>query len=124
MKKEKDSDLNISMFPRSRCRAYCPRCEKPVDLMSFEESAEFYKTNVGSIEALTEAGDLHRVHNSKGKVLICGESLFKNFDNRQTQKLDKKMLPRFDLKNAIKDKFLYFRVREKNLCGRDRKTAS
>jgi hypothetical protein len=96
MKKENQSDPNISMFPRSRRRAFCPRCEKPVDLMSFEDAAAFYKTNVGSIEALTEAGDLHRVHNSKGKILICCESLFQNFDNRQTQKLDKKMLPRFD----------------------------
>lgn len=94
MKKEKDSEPKVCDFPRSRCRAFCPRCEKPVDLMSFDESAEFYKTNVGSIEALAESGDLHRVHNRKGKVLICCESLFKEFDNRQTQRLDKKMLPR------------------------------
>jgi hypothetical protein len=96
MKKENHSDPNISLFPRSRRRAFCLRCEKPVDLMNFEDAAAFYKTNVGSIEALTEAGDLHRVHNSKGEISICCESLFQNFDNRQTQKLDKKLLPRFD----------------------------
>lgn len=96
MNKENLSEPNISLFPRSRRRAFCPCCEKPVDLMSFEDAAAFYKSNVGSIEALTEAGDLHRVHNRKGEVLICCESLFQNFENRQTQKLDKKLLPRFD----------------------------
>lgn len=97
MNKDSDpkiSNPNISKFPRSRSRAYCPRCEKPVELMSFEEAAEFYKANVGDIEALTETGELHRVHNSKGKVLICSDSLFKDFDNRQTKKLDINLLPR------------------------------
>ncbi len=91
-----DSDPNISKFPRSRSRAFCPRCEKPVDLMNFEEAAAFCKTDVCDIEALAESGELHRVHNSKGNVLICCESLFKDFDNRQTKKLDVKLLPRLD----------------------------
>lgn len=94
-----DSDPNISnpgisKFPRSRDRAFCPRCEKPVNLMNFDEVAKFYKAEVSDIEALAETGELHRVHNSKGKVLVCCESLFKDFDNRQTKKLDIKLLPR------------------------------
>lgn len=95
-KSAENPGLNTGNFPRSRSRAFCPRCEKPVDLMTFEEAAEFCKVKVGDIETQAAKGDLHRIHNSKGKVLICSESFFKNLDERETKKLDLRLLPRLD----------------------------
>ena len=68
--------------------AYCPVCEKPVELMSFMESAELFKTDTQDIEFLAKHGDLHRIHNRKGEVLICSDSLFQCFDSRETRLLD------------------------------------
>ena len=89
----KISERNIPYFPRTRNRAFCPRCDKPVDLVRFDEAAAFYKTQISDITALSETGDLHRIHNSKGEVLICSDSLFAEFDRRETRKLDMKLLP-------------------------------
>lgn len=95
-KKSADSNFKAGNFPRSRSRAFCPLCDKPVDLISFEDAANFSKVKIGDIESQAESGALHRIHNSKGKVLICGESLFKNLDERETEKPDLKLLPRLD----------------------------
>lgn len=95
-KSAENSGFHTGNFPRSRSRAFCPRCEKPVDLMTFDEAADFCKVKIDDIETQAEKGDLHRIHNSKGKVLICTESLFKNLDARETKKLDLRLLPRLD----------------------------
>ena len=77
---------------RTKNRAFCPSCQKPVDLMSIEEAAGFYKTNVGDIKSLTQNIILHPIHNSRGNLMLCTDSLFTTFEQRQTQILDKKHL--------------------------------
>lgn len=99
MKKEKytaapNLELKMPHFPRTYDRAFCPRCQKPVNLMFFDEAAGFYKTQIAAIAAIAETGNLHRIHNSKGEILICSESLFQEFSQQKTQKLDVKLLPR------------------------------
>ena len=83
-------------FPRTQSFTFCPRCEKPVDLMFFDEAAAFYKTRIETVAAIAERGRLHRLHNNRGEVLICGNSLFNEFTQRETEKLDVKMLPRLN----------------------------
>lgn len=83
-------------FRRTQSFAFCPRCEKPVDLMFFDEAAAAYKTRIETIAAVAERGRLHRLHNSRGEILICGNSLFTEFTQRETEKLDVKMLPRLN----------------------------
>jgi hypothetical protein len=68
--------------------AFCPVCEKPVELLSFDAAAELFKTNVRDIESLAEGSELHRVHNRKGLVLICSDSLFTCINSRETLRLD------------------------------------
>ena len=68
---------------RTRDRAFCPECEKPVKLLSFAEAAEFVKTGFENVLRLAEIQELHRLHNRKGAVMICGESLFRLLTNRQ-----------------------------------------
>jgi hypothetical protein len=68
--------------------AFCPVCGKLVELLSFDAAAELFNTNVQDIETLAQGGDLHRVHNRKGIVLICSDSLFKCINSRETMRLD------------------------------------
>lgn len=68
--------------------AYCPICEKAVELVTFESAAELFRTDVQDITLLAKQGNLHRLHDRKGEILICNDSLFKCFDSRQTRLLD------------------------------------
>jgi hypothetical protein len=77
---------------RTADRALCPLCEKPVKLLTFAEAADFFKTETEEIENLAKSGKLHRIHNNRGTVMICAESLFCLFDNRPTQFLIPKAL--------------------------------
>lgn len=68
--------------------AYCPICEKLVELVGFAAAADIFNTDQDDIESLAKSGELHRVHNRRGRVLICSDSLFRCFDARQTRRLD------------------------------------
>ena len=74
-------------FHRTKIRAFCLRCQKPVDLMTYSGAAEFFKTDLEDIQELAETGHLHRVHNRRGEMMICSDSLFTLFDSRQTRLL-------------------------------------
>ncbi len=74
-------------FHRTRGRAFCLKCQKPVDLMAYANAAEFFKTDLEDIEQLAETGQLHRIHNRRGETMICCDSLFTLFDNRPTRLL-------------------------------------
>ena len=83
-----DSSDTIAVHFRRTTSAYCPKCEKPVDLLSHERSADLFKTDIQDIEFLAKQNLIHRVHNRKGTVLICSNSLFDCFDSRSTRLLD------------------------------------
>lgn len=74
--------------------AFCPKCEKLVELTSFPEATDLLKADAREMEWVCGAGALHRLHNKKGIVMICGDSLFRLFDNRQTRRLD----PNFEMR--------------------------
>ena len=68
---------------RTRDRAFCPDCDKPVKLLSFDQAADFIQTGMENILRLAEMHELHRLHNRKGVVMICADSLFQILNNRQ-----------------------------------------
>ncbi len=74
---------------RTEKRAFCMKCDKPVDLISFEKAVDSMKTSFLEVFRSANMGKLHRIHNKKGKVMICAESFFQTFDSRQTQKLNR-----------------------------------
>lgn len=74
--------------PRTSNFAICPLCDKLVELFNYARSAELFHTDVQDIEHLAQVGSVHRIHNRKGEVMICGISLFGCFDNRRTRLLD------------------------------------
>ena len=80
-----NSETNVV---RHSGHAFCPVCEKPVDLLSFSAAARLFKTDRQDITFLAESCRLHRVHNKRGQVIICALSLFDFFErgrqNRST----------------------------------------
>jgi len=77
-----------AIYLRRRGFAYCPVCDKFVELLGFSESADLFNTDTDDIESLVIGGELHRIHNIRGKILICSDSLFRCFDSRETRRLD------------------------------------
>lgn len=73
---------------RRSSRAICPVCDKQVDLITFEHAAELFHTDLQDINFLAAGGQIHQIHNRKGKLMICAGSLFDCFDNRRTRLLD------------------------------------
>lgn len=84
---ETGSPISAEYF-RTRDRAFCLKCQKPVDLMTYAKAAEFFKMEVEDILQLAEGGHLHRIHNRRGVMMICGDSLFTFFDSCETRPLD------------------------------------
>lgn len=72
--------------------AFCPVCEKEVELISFEDAATLFHTDLQDIEFLAKKGDVHQVHNRKGKVMACTPALFDCFEKRKTRLLDSGIL--------------------------------
>ena len=80
--------LNIdSISIRLRDRTFCPVCRRSVRLVTFADAARFFKTNEKAIDRLGNEGHLHRLHNRRAKVMICTDSLFQTFEERQTRRL-------------------------------------
>jgi hypothetical protein len=73
--------------------AFCPVCQKLIKLVSYSDAAAIFKTDEDDIADLAESLKLHRVHNRRGKVMICTDSLFQCFDDRQTRLLNPDFLP-------------------------------
>ena len=68
--------------------AFCPVCDKQVELISFESAAKLFHTDIQDIQFLTKNGEVHQVYNRKGRVIASAPSLFECFDNRKTRLLD------------------------------------
>ena len=88
------SELNIgNVSVRLSDHAFCPICQKLMKLVSFADAATIFKTDEDDITGLAESLRLHRVHNRHGKIMICTDSLFRCFDDRQTRILNPDLLP-------------------------------
>lgn len=79
--------LNLTNF-RTESTALCPKCQKLVGLTSLSKTTDFYKTEVERIYLLIYRGKLHPIHNRRGEVMICNDSLFTFFEQRETQILN------------------------------------
>lgn len=76
------------IFQRRSDKAFCIVCDKPVDLLGFQASADLFNTDLQDIEFLAGQAEVHRIHNRRGEVMICSDSLFTRFDERPTRLLD------------------------------------
>jgi hypothetical protein len=62
----------------------CERDPISVAQVSAADAARCFKTDEQEIEHLAVTGEVHRVHNCYGDVMVCCNSLFKRFDRRAT----------------------------------------
>ena len=72
---------------RSR-QAFCPVCAEQSKLVPFEDAAARYNTDLQDIEYLSNRGEIHKVHNRRGRLMICDRSLSACFESRRTRLLD------------------------------------
>jgi hypothetical protein len=72
---------------RGNTRAYCPKCERPVQLISDSKAEDIFRSELPDLLSLATRGVLHRLHNSRGTLMFCGDSLFQCFSDRPTQLL-------------------------------------
>lgn len=73
---------------RTANQAFCLICRKKVELMSYERTAETLQINFNELLEFAEAGQLHRLHNARGKIAICAESVFEFLEKRPTQRFN------------------------------------
>jgi hypothetical protein len=87
--KEVMSNLNkinlVYLSPKTR--TFCPKCQKPVGLMTFLSATNFYPTEVERIYRLIEREKLHLIQNNQDELMICSDSLFAFLQNEGTQSL-------------------------------------
>ena len=90
MKETPTGSTSNSKVGRTRTSnfAVCPLCDKMVELYEYSHAASLVHTDLQDIEYLAKVGSVHRVHNRKGEVRVCGISLFDCFENRKTRLLD------------------------------------
>ena len=91
---QRDTDpmFSAKLCLRRSGHAYCPVCEKLVELIAFDAAAGLFRTDLPDVVHLAERYVLHRVHNRRGELMICSISLFDCFESRETQLLDKSVL--------------------------------
>lgn len=56
--------------------------------MTVADAARCFNTDAQDIEFLASTGKVHQVHNIRGEIMVCCNSLFVCFDTRQTRLLD------------------------------------
>ncbi|MFN0083992.1 MAG: hypothetical protein ACKVX9_01260 [Blastocatellia bacterium] len=62
-------------MPSNVGRAYCPVCEREVDMLGALQSATLLETDLANFNHLLAAGRLHVVTMTSGNLCICGDSL-------------------------------------------------
>lgn len=75
VKFQDEDESNFKSIQRSRSKAFCHLCRCRVGLMDDELAVNYLQADFYAIERLLEAGVIHRIHNSKGKVLLCRKAL-------------------------------------------------
>lgn len=80
--------MKYTNLHRTLNMAFCQICRQTVELRSLEEATETLKASFNEIKYLAENHHLHRLNNSRGKLMICAESLFEVLERRPTQSLD------------------------------------
>lgn len=73
---------------RTLNQALCRLCQRQVELKSFRQAAELLKTNFNEIKLLAENLQLHRLHDARGNMTICADSLFSVLQTRPTQRFE------------------------------------
>ena len=72
-------------------QAACLMCRQQTALLTIQQAINFYEVSVEEIARYVKTGAVHRIHNSKGEVLLCQNSLektVKTFQDTQPMRLE------------------------------------
>lgn len=79
---------------RTETQAFCVSCKKRTALLTVEAAIRVHRFSLDEMPGFIAAGVLHRVHNSRGEVLFCQNSVrLIESDLRATQPLRPEFLP-------------------------------
>lgn len=73
--KTKETFSNATRGERTVRQTFCPLCRAAVELISLARAAEIYDTTADEISSLIRRRAVHCLHNLRGEVLICFDSL-------------------------------------------------
>jgi hypothetical protein len=86
--KTEETFPNASRAERTIRQTFCPICRAAVELISLARAAELYETTADDISSLIRRRAIHCLHNLRGEVLICFDSLRRaDFYVRETGRL-------------------------------------
>jgi DNA-binding LytR/AlgR family response regulator len=68
---------------RTKTQAFCLLCKKQTTLVTVGEAAQIHQFTLDEISRYVADGVLHRIHNSKGEILFCRNSLRQAESNLQ-----------------------------------------
>ena len=80
---EKTSEIISNQTFRQSAKAFCLICQQSVKLLSFAETAELFETTVQNILQTRRRTELHLLHNRRGVVMICKNSVADILNQRQ-----------------------------------------
>lgn len=78
---EPESSMNFGK--QSRGKTFCATCQRQVNLITFDTAIIVLCSNPDDFLRLVEEGKIHRLHNSKGKILACLNSVKKETVQRK-----------------------------------------
>lgn len=81
------------IYVRTNDRAFCLLCDETVRLVDFQDATNYLKKTLEEVFNLANKHKLHRLHNRAATVMVCSDSLFRQFENQQTRNLKTKSLP-------------------------------
>lgn len=70
-----DSKNGFRAKGRSSSTAFCVLCDMYVRLVTPQETDEMYRANWVEMVRLTEEGAIHQIHNSRGSLQFCLNSM-------------------------------------------------
>ncbi len=70
-------ESSINFGKRSRGKGFCVSCQRQVSLITFDTAIIVLCVNPDDFLQLLEEGKIHRLHNSKGRILACLDSVKK-----------------------------------------------
>lgn len=86
-KTTKNFEVDLTNAKRTLNSAFCLICRKSVGLIHFSQSIRSFK-NSQRIEQFIRNRQIHLLHNFKGLVMFCEDSVREAFQNMPTQRLD------------------------------------
>jgi hypothetical protein len=83
-----EPESSVNFGKRTSTKAFCIVCQRRVSLITFDTAIIVLCVNPDDFLRLLEDGRIHRLHNSKGRILACLNSVRKTAARRHSDAPD------------------------------------